>query len=81
MIIKECYVSKNGISCFTNINTMHNIKKINYNNYFLANAKNGFLFYITLRFTEFILRDFIENKDLLFKNIDDDYFLTCVMFD
>ena len=28
MEFKECYVSKNGISCITNINTLHNFKKI-----------------------------------------------------
>ena len=79
MNIKECYVSKNGISCFTDINTMHNIKDINNNN-FLINAKNGVLFYISLRLTEFIIVDFIKNKDILFKNIDNDYFLTSIIF-
>ena len=28
MEFKECYVSKNGISCITNINTLHNLKKV-----------------------------------------------------
>ena len=79
MNIKECYVSKNGISCFTDINTMHNIKDINNNN-FLITAKNGLLFYISLRLTEFIIVDFIKNKDILFKNIDNDYFLTSIIF-
>tara|TARA_B100000035_G_scaffold312078_1_gene322818 strand:- start:7670 stop:7912 length:243 start_codon:yes stop_codon:yes gene_type:complete len=79
MNIKECYVSKNGISCFTDINTMHNIKHINNNN-FLINAKNGFLFYISLRLTEFVIVDFMKNKDILFKNIDNDYFLTSIIF-
>ena len=79
MNIKECYVSKNGISCFTDINTMHNIKDINNNN-FLITAKNGVLFYISLRLTEFIIVDFMKNKDILFKNIDNDYFLSSIIF-
>jgi len=80
MNIKECYVSKNGISCFTDINTMHNIKQINLNNNFLMRIKNGFLFYISLRLTEFIIADFIKNKNILFTNIDNDYFLTSIIF-
>jgi len=85
MNIKECYVSKNGISCFTDINTMHNIKNIKNikninNNNFLISAKNGVLFYISLRLTEFIIVDFIKNKDILFKNIDNDYFLISIIF-
>ena len=80
MNIKECIVSRNGISCFTDIKTMHNIKHINNNNNFLINAKNGILFYISLRLTEFIIVDFIKNKDILFKNIDNDYFLTSIIF-
>tara|TARA_B100001996_G_C18485932_1_gene525678 strand:+ start:251 stop:505 length:255 start_codon:yes stop_codon:yes gene_type:complete len=80
--IKECYVSKNGISCFTDINTLHNIKEININNRFVINIKNSLIFYISLRLTEFILVDFIKNKDILFKNIDnnDDFFLTSIIF-
>ena len=83
--IKECYVSKNGISCFTDINTLHNIKEINMNNRFIINIKNiknSLIFYIYLRLTEFILVDFIQNKDILFKNIDnnDDFFLTSIIF-
>ena len=80
--IKECYVSKNGISCFTDINTLHNIKEINMNNRFVINIKNSLIFYISLRLTEFILVDFIKNKDILFKNIDnnDDFFLTSIIF-
>tara|TARA_B100000902_G_scaffold396629_1_gene458179 strand:+ start:1561 stop:1818 length:258 start_codon:yes stop_codon:yes gene_type:complete len=81
--IKECYVSKNGISCFTDINTLHNIKEINMNNRFVINIKNSLIFYISLRLTEFILVDFIKNKDILFKNIDnndDFFFLTSIIF-
>ena len=81
--IKECYVSKNGISCFADINTLHNIKEINMNNRFVINIKNSLIFYISLRLTEFILVDFIKNKDILFKNIDnndDFFFLTSIIF-
>ena len=80
--IKECYVSKNGISCFTDINTLHNIKEINMNNRFVINIKNSLIFYISLRLTEFILVDFIKNKDIILKNIDnnDDFFLTSIIF-
>ena len=34
MKFKECYVSKNGISCITDINTLHNYNKITINNNF-----------------------------------------------
>ena len=30
MHIKECYISHNGISCFTNINSLVNVKDINF---------------------------------------------------
>ena len=79
MIIKECYVSKNGISCFTNINTMHNIK-INLNEKYLLNLKNNLIFFISLRSIEFIITDFIKNKNFLIENIDNDYFLTSILF-
>ena len=70
MNIKECYVSHNGITCFTNINTLHNIKEININNNFI-NIKNKLLFYFSLRLAEVIITDIITNKDLLFiKNND-----------
>lgn len=76
MQIKECYVSHNGISCFTNINTLVNIKDINIakpiNN--IIN-KNTFLLYITLRVSEFIINDFIKNKIYLFdKKFQDSIF-------
>ena len=52
------------------------------NNRFIKNIKNSLIFYIYLRLTEFILVDFIQNKDILFKNIDnnDDFFLTSIIF-
>lgn len=76
MQIKECYVSHNGISCFTNINTLVNIKDINIakpiNN--IIN-KNTFLLYISLRVSEFIINDFIKNKIYLFdKKFQDSIF-------
>tara|TARA_B100000963_G_scaffold34852_1_gene25899 strand:+ start:1626 stop:1862 length:237 start_codon:yes stop_codon:yes gene_type:complete len=70
MNIKECYVSHNGITCFTNINTLHNIKEIYINNNFI-NIRNKLLFYFSLRLAEVIITDIITNKDLLFiKNND-----------
>ena len=64
MKIKECYVSHNGITCFTNINTLVDIKDIKIN--LIKNNKNinitTFLFYITLRVSEFIIKDFIKNS-------------------
>ena len=68
MIIKECYVSKNGISCFTDINTMHTIKNFNTDSNFISNVKSNLFFYITLRLSEFILKDLIENKNFLLNN-------------
>uniref|UniRef100_A0A6C0AZQ7 Uncharacterized protein n=1 Tax=viral metagenome TaxID=1070528 RepID=A0A6C0AZQ7_9ZZZZ len=67
MQIKECYVSHNGISCFTNINTLVDIKNINLKS-IINNNKNNFLFYITLRVSEFVINDFIKNKIYLFDN-------------
>ena len=61
MQIKECYISHNGISCFTNINTLVDIKDINLKS-IINNNKNNFLFYITLRFSDFIINDFIKNR-------------------
>ena len=70
MNIKECYVSHNGITCFTNINTLHNIKEIYINNNFI-NIRNKLLFYFSLRLAEIIITDIITNKDLLLiKNND-----------
>ena len=63
MEFKECYVSKNGISCITNINTLHNFKKIikdkiteknilkNIGNFV---TKNNLIFYLSLRSCEYI---------------------------
>ena len=63
MKIKECYVSHNGISCFTNINSMHNIKNIDINNF---KFKNNILLYLGLRLCEFIINDFMSNKHIFF---------------
>lgn len=81
MQIKECYVSKNGISCFTNLNTLINVKDIkftpNINNLV---SKNNLLFYIGLRVTEFIIKDFIKNKFYLFDSNNEDNILPNIMF-
>ena len=67
MHIKECYVSHNGISCFTNINSLINVKDIEFKskiNSFIN--KYNIFFFITLRLSEFIIKDFIKNKFYLF---------------
>ena len=71
MKIKECYVSKNGISCFTNYNTMLTIKEI-YNNKFLLEFKYNLFIYFKFRLFEFIVRDFLKNKNYLFSVNNED---------
>ena len=81
MIIKECYVSKNGISCFTNINSMHTIKNINIDSNFILNIKSNLFFYITLRLSEFIIKDFfINQKYLMNNNTDSNFLLQAISF-
>ena len=75
MIIKECYVSKNGISCFTDINTMHTIKNFNIDSNFISNVKSNLFFYITLRLSEIIIKDFFINQKYLINNNTDCNFL------
>lgn len=81
MKIKECYVSHNGISCITNINSLINIKNINFspivNN--IIN-KNNLIFYITLRISELIIKDFIKNKFYLFDSNNEENILPSIMF-
>lgn len=77
MQFKECYVSKEGISCITNINTLHNIKEVTMNKF---DIKTHIIFYTSLRFTEFIIKDVLSNKNF-FNNINnDDYLLTSIIF-
>ena len=61
MKIKECYISKNGITCFTDINSLVTVSK-QFENII---TKNNLLFYISLRCIEFIVRDLIKNKYIL----------------
>ena len=81
MKIKECYVSHNGISCFTNINSLVNVKDIdftpNINNLI---SKNNLLFYIGLRIGELILKDFIKNKFYLFDSNNNENLLPSIIF-
>ena len=50
MKIKECYVSHNGISCFTDINSLIYIKEISVNKLGINTYwKNKLLFYISMR--------------------------------
>ena len=82
MQIKECYVSKNGISCFTNLNTLINVKDITFKS--IKNQKNvninTFLFYLGLRWCEFIIKDFIKNKFYLVEYNNEDNLLPSIMF-
>ena len=81
MIIKECYISKNGISCFTDINTMHAIKNINISNNIKFNIKSNLLFYAILRLSEFIIKDFfINQKYLMNNNTDNNFLLQAISF-
>ena len=82
MFFKECYVSKNGISCITNINTLHNLKEITFNNIDKINLKNNILFYMMFRFTELCIKDFLNNKHYLnnISNSDDDFLLSYIIF-
>ena len=73
MIFKECYVSSNGISCITSINTLHNYKQTN-GLFFL---KEKFIYYLVFRCIELIFTDFYKN----FNKLDfskDDYLLTSI---
>ena len=81
MQIKECYVSQNGISCFTNINSLVSIKDIK----IIANInsfinKQNFLFYFILRCSEFIIKDFIKNKVYLFNSNNEENILPNIIF-
>ena len=77
MQIKECYVSHNGISCFTNINSLINVKDIKT----IKNIDvNTFLFYIGLRCCEFIIKDFIKNKFYLLECNSEDNLLPSIIF-
>ena len=78
MKIKECYISKNGITCFTDINSLVTVSK-QFENLI---TKNNLLFYISLRCIEFIVRDLIKNKYILnFSNGDYyDQVMTAIMF-
>jgi len=80
MHLKECYISKNGISCITNVNSLINLKDINLSKNNILNNnlinKNNLLFFILLRGCEFLVKDFINNKSFFLlktinKNIDD----------
>ena len=79
MEFKECYVSSNGISCITNINTLHNFK---FERYEKIINKNTILFFLTLRSSELALRFLVKNKFFL-PNIDledEDNILPAIIF-
>lgn len=93
MEFKECYVSKNGISCITNINTLHNFKKLKSAHFIkkFSNIikRNNILFYITLRSCEYLYNNFIKFKiyNLIYNLYSNNYIknlnendLLCIMF-
>ena len=83
MKIKECYISQNGISCITNINSLVNMDNINKNlNYnFKKNLKNNIIFFITLRSIEIFIKYITVNyKDLVNNNILDEKVLQQFIF-
>ena len=81
MIIKDCYVSHNGISCFTDINNLVNIKEFNLNKKFIySDWKNSLFFYISARCIEMIVKDFINNKNFLLDNDNSNEIITSIMF-
>ena len=74
MHFKECYVSKNGISCITSINTLHKMNNI----ISKSSIKNNILTYLSIRTIEFIIIDFLKN----YKEVDnnDNYFIQLISF-
>ena len=83
MKIKECYISQNGISCITNINSLVNMDNINKNlNYnFKKNLKNNIIFFISLRSIEIFIKYITVNyKDLVNNNILDEKVLQQFIF-
>jgi hypothetical protein len=77
MQFKECYVSKEGISCITNINTLHNIKEITINKF---DIKSHFIFYTSLRIIEFFIKDVLSNKNIFTNINNDEFLLTSIIF-
>jgi len=53
MILKECFITSNGISCITTSNSLHNLE--------YSLIKKNIIFYISLRLTESIIIDFFKN--------------------
>ena len=81
MIIKECYVSHNGISCFTDINSLVNIKEIDFSKKFTNNFwKKNLIFYISIRCIEEIAKDFINNKKFFLDNDNSYEIINSIMF-
>lgn len=81
MKIKECYVSSNGISCITNINTLINIKKndifTTLNKYI---NKNNIIFYLILRSSELLLLNILKINKFNIKIDYDDAIIKMISF-
>lgn len=81
MKIKECYVSSNGISCITDINSLVNLKKNNLLNGLnnLVN-KNNIIFYLTLRCSEYLIIKILSNNKFNIKFDDNDDIFNMISF-
>lgn len=81
MKIKECYVSSNGISCITDINSLVNLKKNNLLNTLnkLVN-KNNIIFYLTMRCSEYLIIKILSNNNFYIKFDDNDDIFNMISF-
>ena len=72
MLVRECYISNHGISCLKN----NNIINTNY----LVNIKNNIIFYLSLRITEFLITDYINNINIIDEEIKSGELLEAISF-
>ena len=72
MKLTDCIITENGITCFYNTNLIKASNFMNINNAIHninSHALNYFIGYITLRISEIIIVDIINNIDNI-KNLD-----------
>ncbi len=72
MLIGECYISNHGISCLTNNNVI--------NTNYLINIKNNLIFYLSIRITEFLITDYINNINMLDEGVKNGELLAAISF-